>query len=84
MVRTVPSANDAGDFITFMDDGDILLDSFVFGPKNIRELQGIRCWWRGTGTGDDKGSLSDTMWTVQGKANNAQPAKSFRPGEVAK
>lgn len=55
--------NDAGDFITFTDDGDMLLDSFIRGPQNVRAFQGITYWWHGTGNGEN--SRADTMWTVE-------------------
>jgi hypothetical protein len=54
--------NDPGDFITFTNDCDMLLNSFIRGPQNIRDLQGITYWWHGTG--NDDGSHADTMWTV--------------------
>ncbi len=55
--------NDAGDFITFTNDGDMLLNSFIRGPQNIRALQGITYWWRGKGS--DDGNHTETVWTVE-------------------
>ena len=55
--------NDPGDFITFTNDSDLLLNSFVRGPQNVRDLQGIIYWWRGSG--NDEGNHVDSMWTVE-------------------
>jgi transglutaminase-like putative cysteine protease len=55
--------NDAGDHISFTNDGDLLVDTYLFGKPNIGYLQGITHWW--AGSGDDKNFRETDRWAVR-------------------
>lgn len=55
--------NDPGDHLTMMIDADVLVDSFVSGPKPIRYVQALHYWWRGSGNGKD--TRFEEQWLVR-------------------
>ena len=54
--------HEAGDFLTFADDQDFVVDSVVSGKQHISIFQGLSHWWRGSGSGTDSRTVE--RWTV--------------------
>lgn len=46
--------NDPGDFLTFHFDPNLVVESVLFGPKPVHNLQYPMWWWTGTGSTDPK------------------------------
>lgn len=46
--------NDPGNFITFHFDPNLVVDSVLFGPKQVHNLQYPMWWWTGSGSADPK------------------------------
>lgn len=54
--------NDPGDFITFHFNPNLVIDSGLFGPKPVHNLQYPMWWWTGQGSAEPKRLVED--WQV--------------------
>ena len=59
--------NDPGDFITFHFNPNLIIDSGLFGPKPVHNLQYPMWWWTGQGSADPKRLVED--WQVSTVSN---------------
>ena len=57
--------NDPGDFITFHFNPNLVIDSALFGPKPVHNLQYPMWWWTGQGSTDPKRITEGWQVTTQ-------------------